>query len=583
MSFPQGLAAWPAVKQLVSYSGALSLGITPSVHRLTFAPQTGSIPGNGNLVLTYGGTTIRFRDCLVDSASYQFNESGYLVSFNIMDRRWKWRYGHISGNYNVRREDGSIINGALPAAGLNPFGGGQAGKADEKAPAYLNSERTPQQLAKLCLEAMGESGYSVSALPNDARPAVEWEYANPAQALQELCDQFGCRLALGLDNKVRIVRLGKGANMPDGPIIDDQLLANPPERPDHVIVITAPIMHQVDLELEAVGLDTDGTIKTIDKLSYKPAAGFLDPPKFASVTAGEKQNLARASVYRWYRIKTPFTLAGQKITDLKQILPIDDKQVMPDQATRDRMPAQVYGIFYSERAGGSVATNKGNTAASQSFLPLGDTKSNLIYKETFTIDRDRGIVQFGSPVFRNSAGSPGLTIAAAQLRLRVAVPYREKTGAFKRIERSRATPGKQQGTGPLVIVKDEILPAVITTYTDTFQVKKAFANNAVTDKECDYYLDAALAAFQVETPHVRTFAGWIPVSPDGALQTVSWQCSERGATMVVSRGQDLGSETTIPYKHRRLIEKQQAGQAGGDFDKKAAVQAAKLRRSAKVT
>lgn len=574
---PQALAHWPAVKSLISYSGTIALGITPSVHRLTFAPQAGAIPGSGNLVLTYGGTSITFKDCLVDSASYQFNESGYLVSFNILDRRWKWRYGHVSGTYNTRREDGTIINGAnANAAGPNPFGGGGGGGggADEKAPAYSNSERTPQQLATICLKAMKESGFDVSALPNDARPTVEWDYDNPAQALQELCDQFACRVCLGLDNKVRIVKLGKGAKMPAGPIIDDQLLANPPERPDRITVVTAPIMYQVDLELEAVGIDTDGTIKLLDKLSYKPATGFLDPPKFASVTAGESNALARATVYRLYRIKVPFDLLGQKITDLKQILPIDDQQFSNDPTTKDRMPAQVYGRFCKEQ----MKPGANDNVAAMAFLPLADTKSDLIYKEPFTIDRERGIVQFGSPVWRRSAAG---AISTAQLRLRTCIPYREQHGQFKRIERSRATPGKPTGTEAAIIQQETILPGVIVTYTNALAFKKAFPNDAAIQKECDHYLDAAMAAFQVEEPQVRTYAGWGAYSPDGALQTISWSMSDRGAFTTISRGQDLGSETTIPYKHRRMIEKQQQVAAG--FDKKAAVQAAKIKRTAKVT
>ncbi|MCX8092493.1 MAG: hypothetical protein N3I86_16450, partial [Verrucomicrobiae bacterium] len=52
----------------------------------------------------------------------------------IQDRRWKWRFGQISGEYNVRRDD-------------------------NQQNFLLGTARNPQQLARLCLDAMGEQNY----------------------------------------------------------------------------------------------------------------------------------------------------------------------------------------------------------------------------------------------------------------------------------------------------------------------------------------------------------------------------------------------------------------------------------------
>lgn len=58
------------------------------------------------------------------------------------------------------------------------------------------------------------------------------------------------------------------------------------------------------LNLEAVGLDTDGQIKLIDELSYKPAAGWGQEwhAVFPSITNPAHRELAVRSVFRWYRI-----------------------------------------------------------------------------------------------------------------------------------------------------------------------------------------------------------------------------------------------------------------------------------------
>ena len=80
-------------------------------------------------------------------ASARLNEDGLVWQVSLLDRRWKWAFGQVWGEFNIR-DDGELLVSAF--------------------------ERTPQELAEYLLIAAGESLYDVSQLPNDTRPHVEW-------------------------------------------------------------------------------------------------------------------------------------------------------------------------------------------------------------------------------------------------------------------------------------------------------------------------------------------------------------------------------------------------------------------------
>ncbi len=160
----------PGVGQIVSLSATISHGISPSVFTLVIAPQDDFEGAAGDLVLFDGQATIRLVDCKVDRHTFEYNAAGQIWRLQLLDRRWKWRWGAISGFYNARNDDNTIKQ--LPG-----------------------NEQTPQQLARLCLAAMGETNFDVSQLPNDARPTVEWDFDLPAETLASLCDQLACRVS----------------------------------------------------------------------------------------------------------------------------------------------------------------------------------------------------------------------------------------------------------------------------------------------------------------------------------------------------------------------------------------------------
>ena len=244
MPDPQGLAYFPGIDQLISASFTLAHGITPGVIQVELAPQPNFSAEMGSFFSYYGDVVLEFTDCKVDSASFDASTSGFIWRLAIFDRRWMWAFGQISGSYNLYNDDGTL----------------------EK-----QTEKSPQDLARLCLEAMGEQDYDISQLPSSPQPTVDWDYAVPAQALANLVDELGCRIVFQLDGTVAIVPEGQGEDLPFlADLQADSLTIDPPERPDSLVIVGAPVRYQVDLPLAAVGWNTDGTIQPLGMLDYAP-------------------------------------------------------------------------------------------------------------------------------------------------------------------------------------------------------------------------------------------------------------------------------------------------------------------------
>ena len=167
-------------------------GVQPSVCILTTVPHVPNLPSVGTLTFqTVGQAPFVFRDCLVEQPRLSATESGQIWQLPVKDRRWAWQFGYIHGSYNRPRPNGSLIR-----------------------------EKTPQELAGLLLDAMGETGYDVSRLPNQTRPEKVWEGALPAAELDALCASLGCIVVLNpMTDRVEIWQEGEGVPLPNRGLI----------------------------------------------------------------------------------------------------------------------------------------------------------------------------------------------------------------------------------------------------------------------------------------------------------------------------------------------------------------------------
>ncbi len=526
---------------MLAASITLGHGISPSTATLVIAPQDDFAAQVGPLTFTYGALSITFYDCKVDRFSFDRGFDGKARwTLYLLDRRWRWAHsaggGQISGYYNTRRNDNEIIE---------------------------ETKQNAQELAGLLLEAMGESNYDTTALADDQYPAVQWDYNHPAEELARLCENAGCRVVLGLDNSVRIVKLGEGADLPEGnDVLEDSLSVDIPEMPDEIICVAAKTRYQQDFELEPVALDESGEIVPLIDVSYNPEKGkdvaklAADLPHFLTVDNDALRGFAQASAFRWYRIKEPFTLPGVKEKKLKRdrILPIESEQI--DTCDTDdgpqNLPAWVYGIFYNERD--DMRNNV------EKLDPKSISKgSEAFYSGEFEIDRDLGIVKFAQPVYQQAErkAKPGTVTpdgkvnvtAAARLYLRTAVSLRDKKSlAWGRRSKTRKT-GMQTGGLPRYIVKNETCLNVGSDGKD---------NSREVDGVLDAHLDIAMDEYRVKNPRSMTYAGLKPIELDGAIRQLIIKIGEDGTTRTRASRNREDLDTDVSYGEKRLRQRMTA-------------------------
>lgn len=551
MPDPQGLLSFPGLNQLLGWTFTYSTGVTPSVAQVEIAPQEDVPPDTGTMVISFGDVEIEFPNCAIDAASLTRDPNGMVVYVNIQDRRWAWKFGKIIGKYNVRKKDGTVDSA---------------------------TQKTPQELMELLLEAMNETSFDISGVPNTCFPEVAWDYANPAAELESLATALGCRVVLDLDSHVSVVPMGQGADLPDLQTIESvDFGVDPANRPDTILLVGGPTRFQHKFRLEAIGQELDetdgaghlviktGEYKPIADLSYKPSAGWGGefPPYFVNVTAPSgsstpaKEVRARAQrdIYRLWRIRctadkeadNEYTILGTDIsvTDRWQVTPLERGLIATYFADdiETPIPPILEGKFWEAGLDGKVND---------------DFKA---YKGSFDVDCERGIVRTSDPLFQLSSGS----VTAAELYLTIAHCVKDPATLLPIRKTYEATvPGEETGTGPLVVRRDDLVHTVITNYDSTNGPQDTTANDDELQNEADFYIGAALDGLQTLQMAQLQYAGIVPISPDGAIQQVQWTGGLGGAITIASRNSEF-SATVPPWKERAaaVLQRQQSAAARG--------------------
>ncbi|QDU75428.1 hypothetical protein Pan97_24600 [Bremerella volcania] len=528
----QPIFTYPGINDYLSASYTLSHGTQPGKLHVrcvagTVSPAT---QGTARFVDPGTGVTVQLPDCRIDSAHIELTSGGdQIVRFEILDQRWQWRLGRISGQYNLRTEDPTQI---VPG-----------------------TEKSPRTLAQLCLAAMGVQHADLSRMPNEARPFIDWDIDSPASALAALAETVGCTVVLKTNGRVSIEPVGQGKTLPINPfLLQAGSGYDPPELPMGIELVAGPTKYQVDFELEAVGEDIDGEIKPIDQLSYKPKQGWAFENPWTDNVDPRYQELSQQSIFKMYRIKVPDYLPGvlkkhgNRLKSIDEVLPLlphqIDDDLLPDN-TRKRRTPWVYGTF----AKGELAALRRSTQPPDANL---DKHPEQRYERSFTVDHRRGIVRFAEPVF-DYIDHPAMQLRKpAELRLRIAVHWRrDQTRALEHWSTLRGRMSSRDY--PLVVHRSDI--ALEVKHDE--KTSRVCNNHDQVAKQARFYLDQTIAQLRPAPIASAQYVGLQPIEPDGAIRQVSWRIETDGP-MASKTTASLNSEQLLldaSYEEKRLLER----------------------------
>lgn len=520
----------------VRFSASSTWGCYPATLTLVAPFQAfDNVQGHvSDLTIQCAGVTLTWRDVRIASVESATPGDTGLWRVTLEDRRWRWEFGHLDGDYNAPRANGGLLR-----------------------------QRTPRQLAALLFQAMGEENFDVGQLPNTGRPRAAWRQANARTELEKLCGEIGCAVAFdGPGDSARIVRVGIGPQ-PINPEEYGGKIAGTrgrgiPARPSQIRVVGGPVLWQDEWVFsEAVGEDVDGQIRPINELSYAPADGWS--ARFAesswggpgtsedfawlhgSYTAnGETlyvRDLALKSVFRWYRAigvrsqvifqggvpilftgarYAPAQLQGGEFADIRPAS-LDDieffnNRVERDSASGQRLPIKVDAEWFrSDRMGLNNTLGPYNGTAT-----VNPQTRCLVFDQPFyRIDQDDD----SSTFFKN----PGVaTVTCAFICSRDGIPVR--------YDRFLDNSGPSLGARERCEHHDEIVREVVNARAANGVAFVASDNLAEVDAAANFYLQAIAAEYvirdtaQIELPLIHHFA------PDGQLRSVKWEGSSESAS-----------------------------------------------------
>jgi hypothetical protein len=602
--FSRSQITFNGLKAVLSGSFTVGPGVTPSRCTIYIAPQAEPIPVVGTLQIYDDTGGVIFPDCRAQSLSVEIGTPSLTVwAVTLMDTRWRWAYGEISGEYNVRDARDRII------------------------PAQV---RTPQQLAKLLFKAMGVAQADVSKMPNTLFPEKRWDTANPARELQTLLEETGCLVTLGSANLVQVWPIGAGGFLPDdNTLIDNQILYELPDLPDALCFRGGRDQYQLPLRCVPVAEDEDGTIKNFDEVSYTPFFGALFPAlikhrwglfdlEFANAVFPEEtdplklqkkavaRNLAAKWIFRAYRISLGFdgeqpveaefldengNKKREVVKDIDRLLPLNNTRLLrtspipfdPLKLPDSTGPAPVvYGrwqmkdstiagtnldVLRSPRPTADQESREAKNLDARPF-PTGkidDPKNRFeIYNGGWSLDAERGIVFFSEPVYqvlevdlsggdaeRNDLLTQHVKVPAI-IYLLVSFGVRHSTTrAWVHREIVRKLPGAKYGTKPKYVYRTE---TAFQTWKNQYVDNLISTNSNEFDRDANRYLDHEQKRLIGDKPASATYAGFKKLYLDGAIRQVTWFIDDAGyARTRASRNRDEPNVAET-YQQKQLYE-----------------------------
>jgi len=560
----EAVVSYPGIENVVSFSYSMGHGVQPSIMSMTILPQdTSKIKDNGMLKLSYGGENRKMKNVLADAASFRYDASGGTISLTLKDYRWTWSFSYVTGAYNLRDIDGT------------PMVLRNAKQSDDDI--LGNSKRSLRELCEICLDAMGveKKKQNVNDVPDDIYPPVSWDNENASTALHSLLDSFDLRLAPSWNGGANIVKAGVGAKLPSShidKIESEGAELDPQERPETIRLVTNPILYSVDFELEAVGEEVTGEILPLEKCSWYSAdlLKFADSPEVLSDIEPDNPSdtkytlnaLVQKTCFKWWRIKLPVAGGGQspnkalkkfedafgKVKYIEQFLPLVD--ILPDMVldteSKNKKNKRAFAFGKFERDGDFSGPSMGASEKIDFYnvdepAPGKEEQRKAVVPFGMSIDADRGIVMFDSPVYYLDGSNK---YGMANIWLRAGSYIKD----LKTAQPVRHVHERKENAGSSARYMTIMVPEAEPYYTVT-----GISNSRDIEKIINRYDEEIGEMFERREAEVATYIGLVFEPIDGAIREISWTIDEGGATTIISRNTDRSRRGTLGYIRRNAI------------------------------
>lgn len=424
-------------------------------------------------------------------------ENGQYVQATIADRRVNWKNGFVVGVYN------QVING-IP-----------------------DEEKTLTELFDICFAAYGES--PVYHNVPGVYPAVIWEYVNPATAIAELCEKYGLEVTLGLDSAVHVAPKNEFRILPSGWITQAERTIKNNPIPTTIRVVGNRIINEKTYQLKAVGLETDGKLKWINDLTYKPTGGWGASAvnHFEDVTDEDERDLARKCIYRWYMWDPDdVTTGGTRKAHLPWMTEL--ARTATEDGEKKRMKPY---IWVKEAQTDSITWTNKTVAEAPA--------------DGYSIDYERGLVKFDRLMVKVSS-SPSQTPTFTDADVYFYGSHEMNTDDGDDFYYYDYALG---GVGGIFIHQDRALTLFEDEGTpDATELAdlNTFAAEIVSKIAATYeYID----------PETLVYPFVVPIEPWGQIKSVTWQISEAGAFTTVSTGREEVRPFLPSYEERLSAKK----------------------------
>lgn len=558
-------ARWGSKKYAESCSMTLSNGTEPSTAQLvmgrTFREK---YPRSGTLSLCDGKLPpLVFPDCRVREAVNAKSQSGHQWNLTILDRRWRWHLtGDISGEYNRRNTVGDFVfpaekKSARELSFLLLVAMGELSEGANAETAYASTNwSTTDSIQRMTI--LKDVGFDVSGMPADAYPHVEWDHNNPSEMLAELCDRYNVRIALAcvrepVDMSLKAEQYIFSAVRLHAPgVLSQELPATIEEEtetmtmimePQKIRIIGGKNKYQLIVPLEAVSMDTDGSIKKLNDLSYAPQNGNWTPKVFEEHLGGEKTSDPSMTLFRWYRpISDEITI---HMPDGAEDILISRKRL-----TDTWSDELVEAISSNGEARRDKAFAFGYHMTDESMIDESHRSSTpyAVIKSSLRLNMEYGVVEFSNRVFDALNGAMvGATI------------YLCCSCALDRFvhDDTSNTDGIEETLE--LIRRDDVFREYLIN-PNTFQASEQNKENI--DEKISQYITEHMRqydAWEVDnelSAFTRTHAGIPSVATDGAVEQVTFQIDSRNAPMTtISIGTEHSRE--VPRSRLRQVYRRQ--------------------------